>query len=58
MLSKSKFQALAATTKTGQPTMRQVADNGGMPPAGKYKSTMNEYDHKRPVRPVVSRYSK
>jgi hypothetical protein len=29
-----------------------------MPPAGKYKSTMHEYDSARPKRPVVSRMSK
>lgn len=57
-MTKEKFGALAATTKTGKPTMRQIADNGGMPPVGKYKTTMNEYDHKRPIRPVRTRMSK
>lgn len=35
---------------------KSPADN--MPPAGKYKTTMNEYDHKRPMRPVRTRMSK
>ena len=58
MMSKDKFRSLAATTKTGAPTGRQIADNGGMPPAGKYKSTMNEYDSKRPMRQVMTRKNK
>lgn len=63
MISKAKFGALAATTKTGKPTIQQIADNGGMPNGmnsdmSRMKTTAHDYDSKRPKRQVVSRYSK
>jgi len=51
-LNKRKFQAIAATTKTGKPSFQQVAMNGG------FKGEVHNYDHNRPKRQVVSRYAK
>ena len=59
MKDKKKFEAIAATTKSGMPTGKQLADNGMMPdapPAGKYKSTMHEYNSDRPKRQVMTRH--
>jgi hypothetical protein len=58
MDKRKKFEAIAATTKSGMPTGKQLADNGIMPntpPAGKYKSTMHEYSSDRPKRQVMTR---
>lgn len=52
MLNKKQFQAISATTKTGKPDAKQLGMNGGL------RGESHEYDHKRPSRPVVSRYSK
>lgn len=54
-MDRKKFQAIAATTKTGLPEMTQLADNGGMKAL---KSQVHTYDSNRPKRQVVSRYSK
>jgi hypothetical protein len=51
-LNKKKFEAVAATTKTGKPSFEQVSMNGG------FKGEAHGYDSNRPKRPVVSRYSK
>jgi hypothetical protein len=51
-MDRKKFEALAATTKTGMPTAQQIADNGGM----KFKSETHNYDQARPKRQVASRY--
>lgn len=63
MMSKKKFGALAATTKTGKPTLGQLDMNGAMPNGmnsdmSRMKTEGHEYDSKRPKRPVVSRYGK
>lgn len=51
MLSKKKFDAIAATTAKGKPTAKQIGMNGGL------RGESHSYDHNRPMRPVVSRYS-
>jgi hypothetical protein len=51
-VKKQKFEALAATTKTGKPSFEQVAMNGG------FKGEAHSYDSNRPKKPVVSRYAK
>lgn len=57
MINKKKFGPIAATTNNGKPTANELAANGGMS-MGKYKGQAHGYDHARPSRPVVSRYSK
>lgn len=52
MINKKKFNAIAATSKSGKPTGKQLAMNGGL------RSEVHEYDHKRPTRQVMSRYCK